>query len=161
MSDVRQKRGRRGGAREARRAARSRPQTSSIPYITRKIPVYEVLDDEGLSIIEENAETILQEVGIEFRDDEEALQLWRNAGADVDATRVRFPRGLCRTLIQATAPKEYVQHARNPERSVRIGGKHTVLVPAYGPPFIRSLDEGRRYATIEDFRNFVKARCSS
>ena len=156
MSDVRQKRGRRGGAREARRAARSRPQTSSIPYITRKIPVYEVLDDEGLSIIEENAETILQEVGIEFRDDEEALQLWRNAGADVDATRVRFPRGLCRTLIQATAPKEYVQHARNPERSVRIGGKHTVLVPAYGPPFIRSLDEGRRYATIEDFRNFVK-----
>jgi len=31
-----------------------------------------------------------------------------------------------------------------------------VLVPAYGPPFIRNLDEGRRYATIEDFRNFVK-----
>jgi len=31
-----------------------------------------------------------------------------------------------------------------------------VLVPAYGPPFIRSLDEDRRYATIEDFRNFVK-----
>lgn len=31
-----------------------------------------------------------------------------------------------------------------------------VLVPAYGPPFIRNLDEGRRYASLEDFKNFVK-----
>jgi len=30
------------------------------------------------------------------------------------------------------------------------------MVPAYGSPFIRNIDEGRRYATIEDFRNFVK-----
>ena len=37
-----------------------------------------------------------------------------------------------------------------------IGGPRTVLVPAYGSPFVRDLDEGRRYATIEDFRNFVK-----
>jgi len=31
-----------------------------------------------------------------------------------------------------------------------------VFVPAYGSPFVRNLDEGRRYARIEDFRNFVK-----
>ena len=31
-----------------------------------------------------------------------------------------------------------------------------MFAPAYGSPFVRSLDEGRRYATIEDFRNFVK-----
>ncbi len=155
MSEA-QRRGRRGSARDARRAARSRPQTKSIPYVTRQVPVYEVLGEEGLEIIESNAETILSEIGIEFRDDLEALNLWKNAGADVKGTRVHFPRGLCRSLIQASAPPEYEQHARNPERTVRIGGKHSVFVPAYGPPFIRSLDEGRRYATIEDFRNFVK-----
>jgi trimethylamine--corrinoid protein Co-methyltransferase len=49
-----------------------------------------------------------------------------------------------------------VQHARNPARSVLIGGNNTVFAPAYGSPFVRSLDEGRRYARIEDFRNFVK-----
>ncbi|MCB1805151.1 MAG: trimethylamine methyltransferase family protein, partial [Candidatus Competibacteraceae bacterium] len=70
--------------------------------------------------------------------------------------RVHFPRGLCRTIIQHSAPAEYTQHARNPARSVRIGGKHTVFVPAYGSPFIRNLDEGRRYATLTDFQNFVK-----
>jgi len=36
-----------------------------------------------------------------------------------------------------------------------------VFVPAYGPPFVRDLDQGRRYGTIEDFRNFVKLAYSS
>ena len=49
-----------------------------------------------------------------------------------------------------------MQHARNPANNVTIGGNNTVFAPVYGPPFIRNLDEGRRYATIEDFRNFAK-----
>ena len=56
----------------------------------------------------------------------------------------------------ANAPREFIQYARNPLRSVRIGGDSTVFAPAYGSPFIYSIDEGRRYARIEDFRNFVK-----
>ncbi len=145
----------RGGA-DARRAARQRPKLVQNPYIVRKIPLVTILDEEGLQTIERNADIILQEVGIEFRDEPEALELWKNAGADVKGTRIRFPKGLPRSIIQKSAPKEYIQHARNPERSVRIGGDATVFAPVYGPPFIRNLDEGRRYATIEDFRNFVK-----
>ena len=109
-----------------------------------------------MALIEENAEVVLQEIGIDFRDDPEALALLRDAGADVQGERVRFPKGMCRAVIRASAPAEFTQHARNPQRSVIIGGNRTVLVPAYGPPFIRNLDDGRRYATIEDFRNFVK-----
>ncbi|NIM27052.1 MAG: trimethylamine methyltransferase [Gammaproteobacteria bacterium] len=146
----------RGGGRDARRAARARSSAVQVPYITRKLPVYEVLDEEGLALIEHNADTILEDIGLEFRDDADALRLWKEAGASVDGERVRFPKGLCRSIIQRSAPAEFIQHARNPERSVRIGGPHMVMAPAYGSPFIRSLDEGRRYATIEDFRNFVK-----
>ncbi len=143
------------GGRAARQAARS-AGAQAPPYITRRVPVFQNVDDETLELVEHNAETVLEQIGIEFRGDADALTLWRDAGADVDGERVRFPRGLCRKLIQDTAPAEFVQHARNPERSVRIGGPHMVLVPAYGPPFVRDLDRGRRYATIEDFRNFVK-----
>jgi trimethylamine---corrinoid protein Co-methyltransferase len=146
----------RGGGREAKRAARTARSAVTIPYITRALPYYEVLGEDGLATIERNAETILAEVGIDFRDDPEALLLWKGAGADVQGERVRFPRGLCRSLVQKTAPQQFVQHARNPARSVVIGGPHTVFAPAYGSPFIRNLDEGRRYARIEDFRNFVK-----
>ncbi len=155
MSEARKARSRSGG-REARRAARRRPIVSAAPYVTRRVPVYEVLSAEGLEIIEDNAETILEQTGVDFRGDEEALALWREAGASTEGCRVRFPRGLCRSLIRASAPAEFVQHARNPARSVRIGGPHTVFVPAYGAPFVRNLDAGRRYATIEDFRNFAK-----
>ncbi|WP_099864795.1 trimethylamine methyltransferase family protein [Pararhizobium haloflavum] len=140
----------------ARRAARSGggPGVAN-PFIRRRIREYEVLDEEGLSLIEANADTVLEEIGIEFRDDAEALSLWKDAGCDVRGERVHFPKGLCRELLK-TAPATFVQHARNAERSVEIGGKATVFAPVYGPPFVRDLEGQRRYATIEDFRNFVK-----
>jgi trimethylamine--corrinoid protein Co-methyltransferase len=152
-SERRSRRG--GGGAEARRAARSGGPVRQLTYIKRNIPLYEVLSEEGLSLIETNAETVLEEIGIDFREDPEAIGMWRNAGADIKGERVRFPKGLVRSLIK-TAPREFTQHARNPERSVVVGGRNTVFAPVYGPPFIRNLDDGRRYATIEDFRNFVK-----
>ncbi|MBP1851220.1 trimethylamine methyltransferase family protein [Rhizobium halophytocola] len=145
--------GRGAAARRASRSGTGAPP--SLPYIQRRIGSYEVLDEEGLAIIEGNADTVLEEIGIEFRDDAEALQMWKEAGADVKGQRVHFPRGLCRALLK-TAPSEFTWHARNPERSARIGGDATVFVPVYGPPFVRDLDGNRRYATIEDFQNFVK-----
>lgn len=144
----------RGGA-EARRAARSGAPIRQQSFIRRNIPLYEPFSDEQLELIEHNAELVLQEIGIDFRDDAEAIAMWKSAGADIKGDRVRFPKGLVRALI-ATAPREFVQHARNPDRKVTVGGSGTVFAPVYGPPFIRNLDEGRRYATIEDFRNFVK-----
>jgi trimethylamine--corrinoid protein Co-methyltransferase len=149
-------RARRPSGREAKREARLRRTTAVVPYITRKIPYYEVLSEEGLALLEHNADTILEEIGIDFREDPEALQIWKDAGAEVSGERVRFPRGMCRSIVRKSAPREFVQQARNPARSVVIGGNRTVFAPAYGSPFIRNLDEGRRYATLEDFRNFVK-----
>src|ERR1700740_2027633 len=142
--------------RDAKPAARTARSHTFVPYITRKIPYYEVLGTEGLELLEHNADTILQEIGIDFRDDPEALKLLKGAGADVQGHRVPFPRGLCRTIVSRCAPREFTQHARNPAHTVIIGGNRTVFAPAYGSPFVRSLDEGRRYAKIEDFRNFVK-----
>ncbi len=147
---------RRSRGREAKHAARARTQAEVAAFIERRIPYFDYVDEEALEIIEHNADTVLEEIGIEFSDDSEALAILKDAGADVQGQRVRFPRGMCRSIIQASAPAEFTQHARNPERSVIIGGKRTVLVPAYGSPFVRDLDGGRRYGTIEDFRNFVK-----
>jgi trimethylamine---corrinoid protein Co-methyltransferase len=149
-------RARRPSGRDAKRAARTARASSFVPYITRNIPYYEVVNPDGLALLEHNADTVLAEIGIDFREDPEVLDLFKIAGADVQGERVRFPRGMCREIIQRSAPRQFVQHARNPARSVLIGGNNTVFAPAYGSPFVRNLDEGRRYARIEDFRNFVK-----
>ncbi|MFM7626837.1 MAG: trimethylamine methyltransferase family protein, partial [Gammaproteobacteria bacterium] len=141
--------------REARRAARGRQVAAKLGYIRRSIPAVELLHPEAVEIIEHNADTILQEVGVEFRRDAESLRLWRAAGADVQGERVRFPRGLCRALL-ATAPAAFEVHARNPARTVRFGGDATVFSPVGGPPFVTDLERGRRYATLADLVDFIK-----
>jgi trimethylamine---corrinoid protein Co-methyltransferase len=146
--------------REARKAARLLRAASSIPYISRNIPPTNLLSEEALVIIEANAETILQEIGIEFRDYPLAHALFKAAGADSKGDRIRFPKGLARSLCK-TAPSTYIQHARNSARNVEIGGNKTVFAPVYGSPFVHDIDKGRRYGTIEDFRNFVKLSYAS
>ncbi len=143
--------------RSRRRAAGggNRQAVETVQKITRNIPDFNVLDEEALATIEAQADRVLEEIGVEFPDNPAAIELWRDAGADIRNTRVRIPRGLARQLC-ARAPASFTQQARNPANSVMIGGRDLVLSPVYGPPFVRDLEGGRRYATIEDFRNFVK-----
>ncbi|WP_300520142.1 trimethylamine methyltransferase family protein [Aliiroseovarius sp.] len=155
MAEERTRRRARGGGGAARRAERTAVKIECAKYIERNIPNLEILNQEAIEIIEYNAETVLEEVGVNFVDNPKALDRWREAGADVEGERVRIPRGLARELCK-TAPGQFTQHARNPERNVVIGGNNLVLAPVYGPPFVRDIDGGRRYATMEDFRKFVK-----
>lgn len=141
----------RAGRREQRSAAPPRR-----PYITRRLGTFDALSLEGLELIERNADALLRDVGMEFHDDPEILDIFRAAGADVRGTRVRFEPGHCRRLVQETAPRQFTQHARNPSNDVVIGGPHTVLCPSWGPPFVHDLDRGRRYASIADFHDLVK-----
>jgi trimethylamine--corrinoid protein Co-methyltransferase len=156
MTDTEGRRGRRGGGRAGRQAARAETRTETVAYLERRLPPVDMLDDEGLARIEENAETILAEIGIAFQESPAALDLLREAGADIDGELVRFPRGLCRKIVQDTAPATFIQHARNPDRSVMIGANSTVFAPNYGSPFVFDLDQGRRYATLADFENAVR-----
>ena len=154
MSETRARRSRSGGG-AARRAERTAVSVETERYIERNIPLYEFLDEATLEVIEYNAETVLEEIGVNFVDSPEALERWRSVGATIEGERVRIPRGLARQLCK-TAPSKFVQHARNPERNVEIGGNTLVTAPVYGPPFVRDRDGGRRYATLSDFQKFVK-----
>lgn len=151
----------RGGGRDGRRAGQgNRPLNRTTPYIMRNIPPYDVLGEESLIRIEDTADRILAEIGIEFRDDSVALEHWKSAGASVDGLLVKFEPGMLREILKS-APASFTQHARNPANSIEIGGKSVVFAPAYGSPFVMDLDKGRRYGTIEDFRNFIKLAQSS
>jgi trimethylamine--corrinoid protein Co-methyltransferase len=135
--------------------AASQPVETPPPYITRTAPTYDILSEQQAVDIEEAAEDILQNIGIEVRH-APSLKLLEEAGCHVEGQLVKFDRGFCRNLVKEHAPSEFVQHARNPAKSVRIGGKNMVLVPVYGPPFVAATDIERRYGTLEDFNNFVR-----
>jgi trimethylamine--corrinoid protein Co-methyltransferase len=154
-------------AEPARRPRSARParrdnaaKIAGVPYIARNIPTYDILSEENLQKIERVADRILSEVGIEFRDDPVCLDHWKRAGAKVDGVLVRFEPGMLNEIV-SSAPAQFTQHARNPAHNVEIGGKNVVFSPAYGSPFVMDLDKGRRYGTLEEFRNFIKLAQSS
>ncbi|MEM7376733.1 MAG: trimethylamine methyltransferase family protein [Pseudomonadota bacterium] len=121
----------------------------------RRIPRYALLDDSALAAIEAQADWILDDIGVEFRGDAVALDMFANAGARVDGERVRFAPGQVRALC-ATAPSHFTLHARDPAHDVTVGGDNVVLMPGYGSPFVTDRVRGRRYATLADFESFVK-----
>ncbi|MBT4890875.1 MAG: trimethylamine methyltransferase family protein [Rhodospirillales bacterium] len=164
-----EKSSRKKGGRAARRASREGGAGDNnhlkVPYISRKIPTYDLLDEESLIKIEQAVDTILSEIGLEFRDDEITVNLFRDAGGDVSdisdqAWNIKFEPGMVREILK-TAPERFTQHVRNPKNTVEIGGDAMVLAPAYGSPFVMQMGEDRRYGTLADFENFVKLGQSS
>ena len=125
------------------------------PIQNRQIPHYQLLAEDELKALENHADWLLENIGMVFRGDEVAIDLFADAGAQIDKQLVRFPDGLARQLCN-TAPDFFKLHARNPKRTIEVGGHGIVFMPGYGSPFVTDLDAGRRYATIEDFHNFVK-----
>ncbi len=144
----------RGGGRAARRAKRSAPDFSMLPALERNLPLCEPMNGDQITRIDEASMAILEDVGVVFRD-EIALSDWRRAGADVRGDRVFLDRGLVRELI-ATIPSGFTYRARNPDRSLPFGGKHSIFVPMTGAPFLRDLDDVRRWPTIADLNMFHK-----
>ncbi len=143
---------RRGRAGRAKVGGSGKPPTNRV---LRRIPAYQLLEEDALQAIEAQADWIAREIGFEFRGDPEALALFRQAGASVDNERVRFDTGHLRELC-STAPASYQMHGRDAQNSITLGGDYLVLMPGYGSPFVTDLDKGRRYATLGDFENFVK-----
>ena len=110
------------------------PTHGEVVRLRNRLGTYEPFAVEQIDRIEAHADRILDEVGVEFRGDDEALELFRAAGARVVGERVRFDPGLAAQLC-ATAPTQFEMYGRD-RRSVPIGGDHVVFLPAYGSPFV-------------------------
>ena len=140
--------------REARAAHRRRKVRTWLPELERKIPWVDLLGPEQVQTIHDASMDVIEEVGVEFRCDD-AIALWREAGADVDGVRVRIGRDLLMSLVD-TAPSSYTMVARDPTHTVTVGDGKTIFTPSYGAPYVLGLDGVRRSASREDFRNFTR-----
>jgi trimethylamine---corrinoid protein Co-methyltransferase len=117
------------------------------------MPRYEILSEEALDTLDRGWRRIVSELGVEFMLDE-AVDHFRAAGQSVEGNLVKLDPDFVLEQV-AKAPREFDLLARNPDRSVHIGGDHMAFAAVYGPPFVRDGAE-RRDATMADFENFVK-----
>ena len=146
---------RRSGGRRGHGDAVKSNAVAEPAYIKRGINIFQAWNDAQIDRIMARGEEIVETIGVNVTDNAEALELFAGAGAKIEGDRVKIKGGILREIIQ-TAPSEFTQHARNPERNVVLGGNNTVLSPNYGSPFVRRGDEERRYGTIQDFQDLVK-----
>jgi trimethylamine--corrinoid protein Co-methyltransferase len=118
-----------------------------------EMPRYEILSEDALAVLDKGWKRLVTEIGVEFMS-ERALDLFRRAGQRVEENNVFFDPDFLLEQV-AKAPREFDVQARNPARSVHIGGDAMVFGGVYGPPFVRDGDV-RRDATMDDFRNFSR-----
>lgn len=151
-----QPRASRRGGRSARRDLRTdrTSQSKMLPAIKRNLPLTEPMSPQQIEKIDAASMSILEDVGVVFRDDI-ALEDWRKAGAEVRGETVHLDRGLVRELI-ATIPSDFTYYARNPLHNLPFGGPHSIFIPMTGAPFLRDLEDKRRYPTLDDLAMFHK-----
>ncbi|MBK8901335.1 MAG: trimethylamine methyltransferase family protein [Anaerolineaceae bacterium] len=148
------RRQRRVGRRDRHHADPEATAVAKIAQPVNNLPVYELVNEEGLNKIHNASLEILSDVGIDFYDDE-AQAILKQHSVRMAGDTAFFDREMIAEYV-AKAPRQFTQLARNPEQNVVIGGNHVCFAPVYGPPFVVDLDRGRREATLADFRNFVK-----
>lgn len=143
-----------------KRNAENKTASVALPQLERQVlrnrfaPV-EPLDEEQINLIHEATMTLLEEQGIEVLGDK-ALELFRKAGADVDANGlVRMDRNLVMETI-ATTPETFEVTPRNPENTLHVGSNVINFGMVSGPPNVHDNINGRRMGNIADFERLIK-----
>jgi trimethylamine--corrinoid protein Co-methyltransferase len=115
-----------------------------------------LLADEQVEDIHRASLDVLARTGIELQD-AESIALLAAEGCTVDRTdnRVRFDSAFVEAKL-SQAPKTFTFRARNPARSLHIGGRSIVFSPVGGPAFLSTLDKGRHPGSIAEVGDFVR-----
>lgn len=141
-----------------RRQRPSQAKIDQLPFeqVENSFSPIDILSEDQLNRIHHASLDVLEDIGINFLLDE-AREILKTTGADVEknSTRVRFDRNLILEYI-AKAPSEFTIHARNPQRSLKIGGRWLAFSTVAGPPNASDIQGGRRSGNFKDYSNFIK-----
>ncbi len=147
---------RRTSTRKARHKRAEKFVQSPWQIVKNRLPPIEILSADQIETIHHKSLEILKTIGIRF-ESEQALCELHKAGAEVDfkSRIVKFEPELV-TSILPLCPSEFTVHARDPNKTLTLGGNNIVFSATTGPVFLNTLDHGRQSGTYEDSNNFIK-----
>lgn len=144
--------------RRARHSLTGSPTVKQPPFraVINPLAPVQIISDDEIEFIHRRSLEILQDIGIKV-DDGRARKLLSQVGADVDeiSMQVRFDASLVEEMLTGL-PSSFTIHARDPSKTLEVGGNHLTFATVCGPSFVSDLDRGRRAGTYEDVKNFVK-----
>ena len=146
---------RRARRRESRRAGHEAAPRLGVKALLNKLPYTEILSAEGIQMIHQASMRMLKDIGILILDYPPARETFAANGAKVEGDLVKLDEETLLHFVNQ-APATFTQVARNPANHLEFGGRNLIFGPVYGPPFVGSVDFGRRRASLADFQNFAK-----
>jgi len=114
----------------------------------------EPLNADGVQAIHLGAMHILEEIGIEFLNDD-ACAILKKSGCKVDGANVRMDREWLIEMI-SHAPETFTIVPRNPQRQITVGGNYMLFGNVSSPPNAWDLKRGKRPGDFETFKDFMR-----
>jgi trimethylamine---corrinoid protein Co-methyltransferase len=116
---------------------------------------HDILSPAEITVIHQTSMKLLENVGVVFPH-EDALAVFRQHGYKVDGPKVYLTETRVMEAL-ATVPGQFTLNARNPQKSVTVGGAGgPVFAPAYGAPFLVDAETGKRIPTLDDYHQLAK-----
>ncbi|MCK5802791.1 MAG: trimethylamine methyltransferase family protein [Lentisphaeria bacterium] len=116
---------------------------------------FQVLNDDQQADIHAAAMTVIRQTGCEVQD-QRGLEIFRQAGALIDGTRVRIGEDIVAEAIER-APKEIVLGDREGKPAMTLGSDRVYFGTGSDCLFVRENGTGeRRRAVLEDVRRFAR-----
>ena len=140
-----------GGRR--RGAAQGVPQRP-FGQVERTFAPARVISDDQVAAIHNAALTLLATQGMRVLSPE-AQALYAAAGARVEDQTVRLDPGLVAERL-ATVPARFTLEARNPAKSLKLGGGFCIYASVGGPAYVMDNDRGRRDGTFAEMVDFLR-----
>src|SRR5581483_8747243 len=141
-----------------RRERRTAGGIKQLPWRNHRNPYspIQVITEDQLEAIHLASLRILEELGMEFLDDE-ALGILKQNGVDVKAgsNRVRFSRDVILHHV-AKVPREFTLHARNPRHNLTFGGNNINFGSVASAPNVSDMDRGRRPGNFKDYSDLLR-----
>lgn len=148
---------RRRGRRRERDRENAASSLTQVPWSQphRHFAPTDLVTEGQIETIHETSLQILQEMGVEFLDEETRNLLEATGGVKVDEMMVRFDPEFVEEVIQ-TAPSEFTLHAPNPERNLHMGGSAVAFGAVSSAPNVSDEAGGRRPGNRKDFQDLIK-----
>ena len=145
-------------SRRRKRRTAGVPEKTSLPWkqIRNGLPPIEPLSSDEIESIHQASLQVLAELGMKVTD-LEARKIYAEGGARVDNPEemVYLDPEMVEAVIK-TIPAQFIQKARNPNKSVTLGGNHITFSGVAGPAFVSDLDRGRRPGTYAELCDYKK-----
>lgn len=130
------------------------PKQRPFSQVPRKYAATEILSADQVEAIHQAALRVLSETGMKILEPR-ARQLFASAGAKIEGEMARLDPAMVTERLR-TVPRTFTLAARDPAKTLRLGGPNMIFASVGGPAYVMDTEGGRRNGTYAEMCDFLR-----